>query len=807
MHCESKITEEECSEAIQALPNNKSPGSDGLTANFYKMFWVKIKKRFMLCIRDIEKYGEMSIEQKRGIISLLPKDGKDIRLIKNWRPISLLNTDYKIIAKLLAMRIQPLLPDIIHRNQTGFIKGRYIGENIRIVDDVTTFCKNYNIPGFLLLLDYEKAFDTISWKFLNHALESYGFGDKFRGYVKILYKNINSVILNNGYMSESFTLSRGIRQGCPISAFLFVLTIELLANEIRNCQHIRGIDILGEEFKLLQFADDTALFLKSKESIKVLMKILNQFSKVSGLTINKSKCTMWYLGSNKFKGTLSDIGIDCTNDSFKYLGIWFSKDPIEQEYLNFRHRLEKTNNLLKIWLRRDLSLRGKVVILKSLAMAQFIYPLSMMHAPEWVTKDIDKMFFKFLWSNKPDKVKKQTVIKKLENGGLKMPDIKCMISTMKVKWLKTMFNNSHCNYNYIPKLFFNKMEMTDFMCCNYKEEDIPKDLPDYYKQCFKTWSLLKNNSQDNAETIRQQVIWYNQNIQINKKSLFIQSWYNKGIFYLGDMLNDSYELLSMEALCEKFDLHKIEHLQYCAIKQIYNRKWKKIIKNPKDDDADIEIGFPFYELKGNYYSMQCLPNDILYWSFIDSQCVDTNTSDIFWTTNYDIEVEDLDEYRILPYKVCTETKVQSMQFKILSLIYPCGVKLKHWKRKPTDTCINCDQPDNIIHHFYQCPDLNIFWNSFNNWWKNICKECRVNTCKDVLLGIPQKFCHYEVLNYIILAAKWFIYRNNYQPRRCFFLEFISDLKGRLLVLERIAYKNYKLDKFYNTWTEVIEMVL
>ena len=120
--------------------------------------------------------GDMSISQKRGIISLIPKKNKDKKYLKNWRPISLLNNDYKIVTKAIALRLEKVLPTIISPNQTGYVKGRYIGENIRIIMDMMAFTKKRNIPGLAVFLDFEKAFDSIEWSYLKKCLEVFNFG-------------------------------------------------------------------------------------------------------------------------------------------------------------------------------------------------------------------------------------------------------------------------------------------------------------------------------------------------------------------------------------------------------------------------------------------------------------------------------------------------------------------------------------------------------------------------------------------------------------------------------------------------------
>ena len=181
--CENEITVEELAKSLKELPNNKTPGSDGLSTDFYKFFWTDIKNYVYESIQSAFQTGTLSIEQRRGILNVIPKKDKDIRLLKNWRPISLLNTDYKILTKLLAKRLQKVIPSIVSTDQTGYIKNRYIGENIRTITDIIQYTALKNIPGILLQLDFEKAFDTISWNVLHQTLEQFGFGNDLKLYI------------------------------------------------------------------------------------------------------------------------------------------------------------------------------------------------------------------------------------------------------------------------------------------------------------------------------------------------------------------------------------------------------------------------------------------------------------------------------------------------------------------------------------------------------------------------------------------------------------------------------------------------
>ena len=182
----------------------------------------------------------MSLSQRRGVITLIPKEDSDLSTLANWRPIRLLNLDYKIASKVIARRLENVLALLINPDQTGFIKGRYIGQNIRLINDILEQTKLQNIPGILLQLDFRKAFDTIEWEFIQRTIALFNFGESIQRWISIFYSNTESAVLNNGFCTNYFHLSRGVRQGCPLSPYLFVLAVELLAYKIRQDKEIQN---------------------------------------------------------------------------------------------------------------------------------------------------------------------------------------------------------------------------------------------------------------------------------------------------------------------------------------------------------------------------------------------------------------------------------------------------------------------------------------------------------------------------------------------------------------------------------------
>ena len=251
--------------------------------------------------------------------------------------------------------------------------GRFIGENIRLIDSVINYTAVKKIPGLLLFLDFEKAFDTLEWSFIQKTLISFGFGPSIVQWFKTFYNNTESCILNNGWASNFFMVHRGVRQGCPLSPYLFILSAEILAKAIRKCADIRGLLVKDTEIKLSQYADDTTLILDgSEKSLSEALKILQSFEKVSDLRLNSKKTEALWIGScaGKSEKLLPEKDFNWQNTKVKALGVWLSTDPEITGKLNCVEKMEKMRNCLGCWTVRRLSLTGKITVLKSLVASQ-----------------------------------------------------------------------------------------------------------------------------------------------------------------------------------------------------------------------------------------------------------------------------------------------------------------------------------------------------------------------------------------------------------------------------------------------------
>ena len=385
----------ECLQALKSMEANKTPGSDGLPAEFYTFFWADVSDYLVNSLNHAYGSGQLSVTQRRGIIKLIPKKDAEPFLIKNWRPITLLNCDYKIGAKAIANRLKTFLPKLINSDQTGFLKGRFIGENIRLIDGIINFTAAKNIPGLLLFLDFEKAFDTVEWPFLQKTFQHFNFGPSIINWIKLCYSNIESCVLNNGWSTDFFKLERGVRQGCPLSPYLFILGVEILAEKIRTNKSVKGICVQENEIKLSQYADDTTLILDgSKEPFTSALQDLDNFSAISGLRLNSKKTEALWIGTyiNRGETLCPERDLKWVKNKVKALGVWLSTYPEETMELNYREKLTKVNNCLTSWEYRRLSFLGKITVLKSLIASKLVYILSPLPTNHRALEEINNVF-------------------------------------------------------------------------------------------------------------------------------------------------------------------------------------------------------------------------------------------------------------------------------------------------------------------------------------------------------------------------------------------------------------------------------
>lgn len=300
--------------------------------------------------------------------------------------------------------------------------------------------------AIILFLDFYKAFDSIEHEFIYTALDKFGFGIKFKNMVRTIYRGINSSVSLAEGTSKRFELSRGIRQGCPISPFLFLIAAELLNLYTVNCINVEGIRIGDDVILTSQLADDTCIFLKDENQVLSVLKGLDLFSKASGLLINTDKSEILAVHDSN-KTVINGIKV---KQSVKYLGITIKKSVKERLDNNFTPKLQKAKNIFNRWLQRDLTIQGRTLLSKTEGISRLVYPALSLFVDKRTATSIDSLLFKFIWKNKTEYIKRKTMIRDHAEGGFNAIDFTTLNQVFKINWVKQCMLGGNAPWFFIP---------------------------------------------------------------------------------------------------------------------------------------------------------------------------------------------------------------------------------------------------------------------------------------------------------------------------------------------------------------------
>ena len=611
---------------------------------------------------------------KRGVITLLEKRGKNPDFIKNWRPVSLTNVDYKILTKTLALRTKEIIPNIIHANQSGFVKGRYIGENIRLIQDIMEKLKNTKQSGLLLLLDFEKAFDSIEWPYMHKILEKFNFGPSYRNWIKICYTNISSTIINNGFTSGWFHISRGVRQGCPLSTILFIICVELLAQLIRNDNEIKGITIGEQEHKISLFADYTTCIVETIESVSRVFEITKAFSRSSGLNLNIDKSVLVHIGVWRVKPNIP-FNVCVSDGKFNMLGVDLGSNSEECYRTNVENKISKMKTKLNIWSQRGLTLVGKVMISKSIGLSNLVYSMSNIEIKKRDLATSQQILSKFIRSGKPSKVKHSIIIQDYKLSGLRGPCMETINMSLRLAWLARLWDKSL--WNSVVHQEFDKYGGLRLVLHSYFDHT-RIDIPSFYKDMLLYFERL------NILQPHKGVLWHNRDLIIGSKSLFRPDWLSKGIVYIRDLLGINATVLSLEELQLKFNLEvhtQIDILWYNGLK-VKIKKWLTIEENQQyiQDNYKVDFDSPLFYKRASVLNIKrARCKDYTEW--IISGKEEKPTSLAFWNkagiANEETVLSSLNSCK----NATKETTLVAMQFKIIHNIIATNKRKKRLGNK------------------------------------------------------------------------------------------------------------------------------
>ncbi|GKV45963.1 hypothetical protein SLEP1_g52987 [Rubroshorea leprosula] len=444
------FSEEEIKSVVWDCESSKAPGPNGFNFKFIKSEWETIKGDVIEFLHEFQKNGKLVKGLNTSFIVLVPKV-ENPQKIEEYRPISLIGGIYKILAKLLANRLKKVLVGIVGEQQMAFLNGRQLMDGVVIANEVIDEVKKKKKEAFLLKIDFEKAYDKVSWSFLDFMLQRMGFSNMWRKWIMECLSSSMVSVLVNGSPTRQFSITRGLRQGDPLSLFLFLIIAEGINGLVVKAVEkgfLEGVEVGNKGFKVthLQYANDTLLFGKAiDENVWALKSILRSFELVSGLKINFNKSQLIGIGAKEEWLEKMAWVLCCKKGClpFKYLGI-----PIGGRCgkLSFwKPVLEGVTNKLSSWKGRYLSLGGRITLINSVLSSLPVFWMSVYMIPKGTILFIDKISRRFLWGGveggkKINWVRWDKVCRDKDQGGLGVKDLRKFNLALLGRWWGRLVN-------------------------------------------------------------------------------------------------------------------------------------------------------------------------------------------------------------------------------------------------------------------------------------------------------------------------------------------------------------------------------
>ena len=478
--------------ALMSLGNGKAPGIDGLPVDFYKTFWPVVGEDLLEVFQDSLSRGRLPLSCRRAVITLLPKKG-DLQEIKNWRPVSLLCGDYKILSKALASRLREVMSEVVHIDQTYCVPGRLMSDNITLVRHVLDVSSSLAMDTGLISIDQEKAFDRVEHQYLWHTLNAFGFSPGFIAKIRVLYRDIASILKVNGGLAAPFNVQRGVRQGCSLSGMLYSLAIEPLLHKLRN--ELLGVYFPGcaSAVKLSAYADDVVIVLNKQADINTLVANVSVFNHISSAKVNWAKSEAVVVGAG-LQGTLSlPGGLTWKKGGIKYLGVFLGEDCVLEK--NWDNALEKIEGRLKKWkwLLPSMSYRGRTLVINNLLASSLWHKLSCVDPPSNLLAKIQAVLVHFFW-DKLHWIPQSVLFLPLEEGGQGLVHLASRGAAFRLQFLqRLLYGPKDLVWRPLAHWVLNSFKgfrLTDSLFLMDARKLSVQFLPPFYRGLFTVWKLV-----------------------------------------------------------------------------------------------------------------------------------------------------------------------------------------------------------------------------------------------------------------------------------------------------------------------------
>ncbi len=541
------------------------------------------------------------------------------------------------------------------------------------------------------------------------VLHRFNFGNNFIKWVKILYEKPVISIKNNGWNSGDIDLERGVRQGCPLSALIFVLSVEVMAINIRNNTNINGFICGDREIKNSLYADDTTLLLRNLESLDIAIDTVNKFSAVAGPKLNKDKTEGILLGTLK-NTVLEYSGIKFTNNAVRALGVYIGHDRQKCYEKNWTNKIDKIKIIFERWKNRNLTLFGKILIIKSLASSILIHTMSIIVTPEEVLKEIEKLIFNFLW-NSTDRIKRKTLIGSKGDGGIKMLDIFCKDKALKAGWFRRL-HTKNVNSDYINMLLQRQGLSIDYLiktnCTNQKLLSDRLKIPKFWAQVFASLNECKDLrpfSSTSDYNFLSAPLWFNEQFKFKNKPIFLPNWAKSNILYVKDLFSNQGLLVSENFIFGTLTNKQNWISEYSMV--------KKVLTEILDDFTFDTTNARYINIRPNwsilaqnsYYYIKTQKSSFYYNILVKNKFIKNYMEDV-WELNLDINMPNWKDIYNRKIWGIHDKKLAEFNYKVLCNILCTRSRVFKWNKDLDDKCPYCNEVQNVKHLFFECRRVN-----------------------------------------------------------------------------------------------------
>uniref|UniRef100_A0A670HXR6 Reverse transcriptase domain-containing protein n=1 Tax=Podarcis muralis TaxID=64176 RepID=A0A670HXR6_PODMU len=792
-HLNKPITTDEVKEAIKKMKPGKAPGPDGLSQKYYKVLEEYVTPVLCDVFNNILQGGRIPDSWREAHITLIPKPEADKLDVKNYRPISLLNNDYKIFAEIMAKRLKKYLIKSIHKDQAGFLPGRQLKDNIRNIINIIEYLEFKNeIPAALVFVDAEKAFDNVSWCFLVKCMERVGIEGPFLEGIKAIYSSQRAKLIINNNLTDSFMISKGTRQGCPLSPLLFIMVLEIIANKIRETPEIRGIKLGVKEYKLKAYADDLVISLEEPlKSVEKVLEVLEEFGKLSGFKLNKNKTKI--LTKNLAEDLRNQLeqqtGIKVVK-KVKYLGIWVTTKNINLVENNYKKTWSEIKKDLDIWSRLTLSWEGRMAAIKMNILPKILFLFQNIPVIRGTTmfKEWQRTLSRFIWQGKRARIKFKLLTDRRERGGFAVPNLQLYYEAACLCWVK--------DWIVLENLDVLDLEGFDarFGWHAYLWQDkerVHKGFSHHIVRgaLLEVWNRTKR-------LLEKGIPWWLSPVNISSlKNLNTRSqrWTYEDLLTKSDK---GWRIKSFEELKDK----SIGWLQVHQINALWNEH-KKIGMNEKKSKFQVEI------LEGKSKLLSKMYNQLLEWDTKDEEVKEVM---IKWAIDlgYSLEYERWVKLWTKDMKFTACVSLRENMEKMMYRWHITPVKLGKMYKTGDKRCWKCKKKEGDFHHmWWSCEEVKRFWGSIYDELKKILKYTFPKKPEAFLLGMVGEEIRKEdqtMFQYATTAARLLLAQNWKSSK----IPTISEWQNKLFEYSELAKMTQKIRHqsnkiFINDWNKFI----